>query len=176
MTKELEAHRMTAEVCYCPHHNCTCSPMYSFAEPYAALLQVIQPAVVFEWGPGESTRLALESGARVFAIEPSPEWAARVPAHPRLTLLVAPVDSPGYLDLHGHRDADLYFIDCRRRAECLDLVRLSASPTAIVCLHDAQRYRYQAALRRFPHVQYLERGFAVASCRGDTYNRLQRVM
>lgn len=93
--------------------------------------------------------MALDAGAAVLAIEPSPEWAELIVPHDRLRLVVADTSSDNYLSLHGWDDADLFFIDCRRRAECLDLVRTAAKPTAVVCLHDAQRSRYQEAIRRY---------------------------
>lgn len=150
-------------LCKCGIKCCGCCHMHSFEPHYRRLLQVCRPKDVFEWGPGLSTHIALEHAADVFTIESSIEFAAALPQDQHLAVLITPVEASAYLELHGKYHSDLFFVDGRRRVECLELVRKQAKPAAVVCLHDAQRARYNEALRRFKHVDYLERGFAVAS-------------
>ncbi len=155
------------ELCHCQVPKCGCAGgVRSYAPHYARLLEITRARQVFEWGPGPNTRMALAAGAKVFAIEPVLRWVSPLPLDdPNLAVLVTPTISPFYLSLHGHEDSDMFFVDSRRRAECLDLVREQAKPEAIICLHDAQRVRYNAALRRFANVTYLDRSFAIASMR-----------
>ena len=47
--------------------------------------------------------------------------------------------------------------------DAVTAVRRQLSPTAIVCLHDAQRKRDHAALAEFEHVAILQHGFPAAS-------------
>ena len=158
-------YRNSYELCHCPVHKCDCAVgVRSYAPHYARVLEIVRPRQVFEWGPGPNTRMALAAGAKVFAIEPVLRWVSPLPLDdPNLAVLVTPTTSPFYLNLHGREDSDVFFVDSRRRAECLDLIREQAKPEAIVCLHDAQRSRYNAALRRFANVTYLDRCFAIAS-------------
>lgn len=153
------------DLCDCPIFNCDCGGgVQSYFQHYKLVLSVVRPKRVFEWGPGENTRMALQADAEVFAIESLLKWVAPLPTdHQRLAVLVTPIDAASYLSLHGKEDSDLFFVDARRRAECLDLVRQRAKPEAVVCLHDAQRKRYNASLQRFHHVVFLTRAFAVAS-------------
>lgn len=148
--------------CHCVNL-CSCAKFNSFVPYYQKLLGWLRPARVFEWGPGLSTNMALAAGADVLSIEPVQEWADKIEPHPRLKLIVASTDSPDYLGLHGWEDADVFFVDCRRRAECLDLVRTRAKKTAVVCLHDAQRFRYQEAVLRYKLVWRPDPSFCVLS-------------
>ncbi len=153
------------ELCDCPIFNCGCARgVRSYAPDYAKLLGIFRPQQVFEWGPGTNTQMALAAGAEVFAIEPVLRWVSPLPLdNPKLAVLITPTTSPLYMSLHGREGSDLFFVDSRRRAECLDLIRAQAKPEALVCLHDAQRTRYNAALRRFKNVIFLQRSFAIAS-------------
>ena len=161
------------ELCHCQVPKCGCAGgVRSYAPHYAWLLEICRPRRVFEWGPGPNTLMALGGGAKVFAIEPVLRWVSPLPLDdPNLAVLVTPTNSSFYLSLHGHEDSDLFFVDSRRRAECLDLIREQAKPEAIVCLHDAQRSRYNASLRKFANVIYLDRSFAIA-----TMSELPRVL
>lgn len=152
-------------LCDCPIFNCDCSGgVRSYVPDYAKLLNLVRPRRVFEWGPGINTTMAMRMGAEVFAIEPLLKWLRPLPLdNPKLAVLVTPTTSPFYLRLHGRENSDIFFVDSRRRAECLDLIREQADPDALICLHDAQRTRYNAALRRFANVTFLNRSFAVAS-------------
>jgi hypothetical protein len=129
--------------------------------PYQAVLEAITPKLVYEWGPGRNSDMALRHGAKVFAVEQNIKF---VPPNIRRNLRVClcNVSSDEYpkpLLL----DADIYFVDSRRRAECITAVFESCVESAVVALHDAQRERYHDALRLFPHVKFLRHGFCIAS-------------
>ena len=145
--------------CYCAHL-CACCPVDNYPESYAAVLRAFHPARVFEWGPGKNTRMALEAGAHVVSIEQNPRWmlAPRDGLEQRLVGL----EDPAYVLCDP--DADVYFVDSRWRAECIQSVaRRARNPEHIVYLHDAQRKRYHWALRYYKYVRFLAVGNAVAS-------------
>ncbi len=65
----------------------------------------------------------------------------------------------------GCANSDLFFVDSRRRAQCLRAIYSlrRQNPELVVCLHDAQRSRYHQALALFEYVQFFSRGFATAT-------------
>ncbi|MEH2130885.1 MAG: hypothetical protein V7K86_09555 [Nostoc sp.] len=151
--------------CQCPIKTCTCSGgIHSYIPYYRKILDFLQPQKIFEWGPGQNTILGLKTPSvkSIVAIEQDPQWIPKI-EDTRFEVLVIPEHDPQYVHLHGHEDADIFFIDSRRRAECLDLVRMQALPQAVVCLHDAQRYRYHQALAKYNTVKFLDLGFAIAT-------------
>jgi hypothetical protein len=106
--------------------------------------------------------MAIESGAKVVAVEQNSKYVPNLPSE-KFTVRIIPVNDPRYVLLDGSCNADLYFVDSRRRAECIASVFNSCSDKAVLCLHDAQRARYHAALKQFPYVKFLTRTFCVAS-------------
>jgi hypothetical protein len=135
-------------------------PMHSNHADYERLLCALRPQLVVEWGPGPNTQMALAVGAEVFSIEHDPQWMPK-DLSPKLAVLLAPKDGSHYCFFPA--EADLYFIDGRNRARCLELVYDRARPDAVVCLHDAQRGAYRQALLRFPYVLESSLGFAIAT-------------
>lgn len=151
-------------VCACRHRYCRCAgDMHGYRDGYVGLLSALRPKQVFEWGPGANTEMALaDPECEVFAVEHQPKWVP-VPLDDRFQCLVCGVDSPSYVNLHNRDQADVFFVDGRRRDACLNLVFLLGSLKSVVCLHDAQRIRYHEALGKFPHIKFCGNGFAAAS-------------
>lgn len=147
-------------VCDCHELRCACTPVHSFLGHYKNILEMFSPKKIFEWGPGKSTELALVHGAHVVSIESRPEWFKKISQHPNLELRLVRADSPRYSLIDAN--SDLFFIDADNRENCLESVFNFAKPNTIVCLHDAQRKRYQQALKKYSVVYYLSRGFAFA--------------
>lgn len=149
--------------CKCPVPNCGCAGgMQSYFDHYKTLLKILRPERVIEWGPGPNTQAALDAGAEVLSIEHDRAWMPKG-SHPRWACVIAPLDSEWYVDLYGAFNADLAFVDGRRRQECVEMCVNVLRDDAIVCLHDAQRYRYHGALGVYDYVEFLSNGFAVAS-------------
>ncbi len=149
--------------CGCPlDSHCECSALHSYRDRYRQLLSIVKPTKVFEWGPGLNTRLALEAGAEVVSREFDPNWVPDL-RHPKLTVDLVDWKGPRWTGLGPDRDAELFFVDSRRRSDCLAAVLTQGPPDALVCLHDAQRRRYHPALCRFGHVFFALPGFAIAS-------------
>jgi hypothetical protein len=160
--------------CGCPiESTCGCTPLGSYEQAYRLVLQAVRPRKVFEWGPGLNTRLALAAGAAVTSYEFSERWLPTF-TDPRLRVVRVAVDGHAWVDLGEDADADVFFIDSRRRSDCLDAVFGAAKPTAVVCLHDAQRRRYHEALARFPFVWFMDSGFALASRSADRLEAVRR--
>jgi hypothetical protein len=128
-----------------------------YIDLYLLLLAAVKPKIVQEWGPGTNTRAALATGAVVYSVEH--DEAYRHPDMPKLIMSIVPLESMQYVT---PITADLYFVDGRRRAECLMMIAGAASPRAVVCLHDAQRARYHDALSLFPFVEFVTNGIAIA--------------
>lgn len=147
--------------------NCTGScghaGFHSYEGVYPLVLRIVRPSLVFEWGPGPNSRMAVEAGARVCAVESKAQFVPQgLPAH-KFSCRIAPVQSAEYVNIGPYAHADLFFIDGRRRSDCIRSVRSCCLDRAVLCLHDAQRERYHEALRSFEYVKFLARGFAVAS-------------
>ena len=136
--------------------------MRGYMAPYARVLSIVQPDVVQEWGPGPNTSMALALGSTVHSFEHDPAYS--LSSIGRLHCHCVGVDTPEYTQAIP---ADLYFVDGRRRADCIRSVRDKADGAAVLCLHDAQRIRYHEALARFDNVIFLTKGFAVASMGWD---------
>ena len=150
--------------CDCRRRRCRCAGgLHSFRRDFQSVLDAVRPRTVMEWGPGLNTALALaRPGCRVFAVENDSRWVPP-PTDARFECLICHAHSASYVQLHGREESDLFFIDGRRRSECLLRVFEEAHHAAVVGLHDAQRRRYHVALAFFPFVQFLSRGFALAS-------------
>jgi len=139
---------------------CQCAlGIHSYVEPYTKIIEIIRPWIVYEWGPGKNTQIALRSGARVTSVEHNLKFCPK--PEPGLVIKLTVLD----IQYTKVEPADLYFVDGRMRAECLDRIKDLGSPSAVVCLHDAQRMRYHAALARFDRVVFLQKDFAVAGPR-----------
>ena len=162
--------------CGCPEdRNCDCSPLHSYRDCYRQLLSVARPTKVCEWGPGLNTQLALDAGAIVVSREFDPHWIPNV-SHPNLTVDCMDWRSQRWTDLGSDSDAEIFFIDSRRRSDCLAAVLEQAAPESLVCLHDAQRRRYHPALARFGHVFFAMPGFAIASRSRELLGPIARLL
>jgi len=150
-----------------PFGSCDCDGLCShtlfssYLEPYQKLLEALEPKKVFEWGTGENTKLALKTGARVISVEHSKD--VLLDPEPNLVQILVDVDDDIYPTLHGYDDCDIYFVDARRRLECIQYVREHATKSDhLVYLHDAQRQRYHSALKLYNYVRFVAQGNAVA--------------
>lgn len=152
-------------VCDCPVPNCGCSGgVTSYLKPYCRLIDIVSPRSVFEWGPGENTRIALKSGASVVSVEQQVQWVPNI-HHEKWVCILAPVSSPSYLSfVADYPNSDIYFTDSRRRTDCLRAIRdHCAKSESIIVVHDAQRKRYQEELLKFKYVIFVQKGLALAS-------------
>jgi hypothetical protein len=144
--------------------------MHSYVPFYQTVLDRLNPKLVYEWGPGVNSMMAVNGGAEVVAVEHDLRF---VPTNlgPLFRAILVDLKSPRYPS-PLITNADIYFVDSRQRAECIEsvwqeCVLQGSAPNTVVALHDAQRTRYHAALRLFPFVKFLDRGFCVASCRPE---------
>jgi len=164
--------------CRCESKQCLCAGLGGrlFRKHYAIILKLMRPKRVFEWGPGLSTEMALDAKAEVFTV--SDRWDY-VPRQHRIgkgfTAYVHKPDTPEYVSMHDQVNIDIYFIDGRRRAECLKLAHQWSTDKSIVLLHDAQRIRYHKALELFPHVHFIDRSFAAASKSEDRIQQIREM-
>jgi len=146
--------------CNCITPHCNCESIHSFVRSYQDVLKKVKPKVVWEWGPGRSTEIALASGACVISIETQRKFFNVLKHHPFLRAMLIPSSEQSY---YRPGKADLYFIDGEAREKCVESVLDVMKDDSVICLHDAQRHRYEIALTKYPRVIFLTRGFAVAS-------------
>jgi hypothetical protein len=158
--------------CYCTGL-CACGgEEHSFEGWYAALLDETRPKKVLEWGQGLSTRMALDIGARVFSLGTAGVFGNG--HHANLSVLEAETGAPEYTSLSGVEDCDIYFVDARRRADCIRAVsEKCVNPEHALFLHDAQRERYGASLELYPFVLRPGRGTAIATKSRTLFERLE---
>ena len=142
---------------------------YQDYEPvYKKVLEVVKPDVVYEWGPGKNTQMALDWGARVHSVEQDPKYL--VSPHAFLIQYLMPVEHNLYARPR-EKGVDLYFVDSRRRAECIEGA-IWASRDAVLVLHDAQRRRYWGALARYDFILIPDGCTAIAVNAGEMCVRL----
>lgn len=145
----------------CDHGgNCKCSGgRWSFAEPFQRVLDLTKPRWCQHYGPGLDPLMSLANGAElVICHEGKPEYAVE---NAGVEMRILDESTEEYV--RGMTGFDLYFVDGRRRAECLRSIRRVCRFDSVVCLHDASRRRYHEALSAWRYVRFLHKGFAVAS-------------
>ena len=148
--------------CKCDY-SCSCGGgMHSYLDPYREVIELFKPSSVLEWGPGLNTYLALLSGAFVYSIEQEIQFVPKTSSK-NYKFLVTPIWSSEYIKLPKNFLFDMFFVDSRRRSECIEFVYENCKYSDILCVHDAQRERYHISLRKFPYVKFLNRGFCLAS-------------
>lgn len=157
------------EPCFC-EELCNCSGgIHSYRKFYSKVLKAVKPKKVLEWGPGANTRMAISFGAEVTTIEQNPKWNPKF-VHKNLTVVNTPVESSEYVSLIFEKDWDLLFVDSRRRQEILQ--EASSIKEIVVCLHDAQRYRYRKAIEKFEYIRFIHRGFCVVTNSKERYGEI----
>lgn len=167
--EHLLRHQVTYDAehtCRCRKRNCGCSGgIHSYAHHYRAVLAKRRPRTVVEWGPGLNTQLALDAGAQqVVSVEHQQAYLYQGDCE-RVESRLCALNSKDYVSPPHLDSADLFFVDGRRRVECLMQICRHAKPSAVICLHDAQRRRYFEALQLFEHVRFPQFGFAVCQQR-----------
>jgi hypothetical protein len=135
--------------------------MYSYIPHYTTVLDTYKPKRVLEWGPGVNTIMAKNAGCEVWSIEHDKRYMPRFKErhHP----ILIDLNSDNYITIPNMVDYDLFFVDGRRRAECIESVWQNASVTAICCVHDAQRARYRNAIDLFNYQKFFNDGFCILS-------------
>ena len=174
---------MNNNITFCSHsHNCSCSGgTHSYVPYYEKIINLIKPVNVFEWGPGKNTDIALqtESLKKIVSVEQDKRWIPTI-SDSRSCIIYCSQDSDfyvkGFENYWVENKFDLFFIDSRKRSECLETVynySLEHNLSTIVCLHDAQRERYRKALSKFRYVYFLHKGFAVATLCEKTFLKIK---
>lgn len=146
--------------CHCKY-NCACGgDMYSYIPYYTKVLDVYKPTKVLEWGPGVNTIMALNAGCEVWSIEHDKQYMPYFEENHHQIL--ADLDNNDYVKIPDI-EYDLFFVDGRRRAECIKKVYEKASDKALCCIHDAQRARYRDAINLFKYQKFFDNGFCLLS-------------
>lgn len=133
----------------------------SFSKPLQQLCLCTSPKAVLEFGPGLSTNILLKhSSAKILSFETESSWFQKYrgvfdPARVELVHR-----RPGW-DLgeirHYGQTFCLVFIDAGDRVAALRHAYDLIDDNGIVFLHDAHREDYEAGIRLYPFVYFIER-------------------
>jgi len=121
------------------------------------------PKSILEWGTGHFGKYALKRGIKYTVV--APDWIEAPLYLEELGAIceIYELDTSEYVKPPGaYDDFDFYIVDHRRRREILAHL-YTQTTDALICLHDAQRERYHAALELFPRVHFMNRSFAIMS-------------
>lgn len=138
----------------------------SYEPALQAAVEILEPKIVVEWGPGFSTDLLFEhSDAVISTYETSPSWAKqaadRYADEERVKVFFgeAALDGAGlgkrtpYINApfmtHGIGSVDLIFVDGRFRADCMIAASILIRRGGAVLLHDDERPTYEGGRNMF---------------------------
>jgi FkbM family methyltransferase len=153
--------KSTFKTCKCAS-NCSHSlGFHSYFKYYKEILDNYKPSHILEWGPGLNTKMAIERNINVDSIEFNHKYVSNINSNLLHSDLID-INSPNFINIPDRNKYDLFFVDSRRRNECLQAC-FEYDFECIVCLHDAQRERYHNVLKQFKYVIFLNKGFCVAS-------------
>lgn len=134
--------------------------MHSFTPILEKWLKTLNPTRVWEWGPGRSTGVILNSlreDGHLTSIEHHPIWLAKIRAEigidarwtSNLVSATRRVSSYAHCILQTREKQDIIFIDGRRRVECAIAALQAISPEGVIILHDSCRKAYIDILNPF---------------------------
>lgn len=155
--------------CNCRNPYCSCGGDMKGAEPYLEkFVRLGGFKRIFEWGPGLTTRIFLRSCLVVEAVESEARWIPDLGKDSsRFICHLTPVRDRRYPMLWATvSDYDFYFVDGRRRSECMNSVLCNVQ-SPVLGIHDAQRERYHEAMKEWPYVTFITRGLAILSTQSN---------
>jgi predicted O-methyltransferase YrrM len=133
--------------------------MYSFRPVLMQWMKITRARRVWEWGPGESSRLildALPADGLLRSVEHDKRYAVKLLeslAHDaRWTLHqrhIGRVSTYATSILENDDTYDLIFVDGRRRVECCLAAFHRLAPSGVMLLHDASRSTYRSLIDPF---------------------------
>lgn len=143
----------------------------SFKDTLYAVLSIISPKTVFEYGPGVSTGIiAIHPGVElVDSVEHDLAWFEKhrwnMPDNVQIThqpMLEAYPETPGRCEKY-----DLIFVDGRERESCLYVARGRLNPGGVVMLHDAERPIYKQMIDSYRYRFWTDNGNTVTLTDSD---------
>lgn len=134
----------------------------SYKDTLIKVLKAFNPYCIFEYGPGESTKIMQEhpSVISIDTVEHNQAWGAKSKeAFNKKVFLQQEADEIKYPFVSGRVDKyDLIFIDGLKRIECLLLAKFRMPRNGIVILHDAERNAYIPAINTFEYKFFTDEG------------------
>lgn len=110
-----------------------------------------KPMHGFEWGSGSSTVWYAQRLLSIATVEHDPAWAAKLPKAPNIVVYQRPLGASyvGAIRDYTHSPViDLVVVDGRMRVSCVSAAIPWVSPGGMLVLDDAQRPRYDRAIRQ----------------------------
>lgn len=137
----------------------------SFRVPLIKVLNTLKPTTVFEYAPGESTKIiqAHESCTLIDTLEHDEAWAYKIKPHLNHKVEIY-CESEGdlYPYVQGRLDRyDLIFVDGIKRIECLGVARFRVNKHGVVILHDAERTEYKKMIDSYSFKFFVDEGHTV---------------
>lgn len=125
----------------------------SFAVTLEKVLSLLQPKRIFEYGPGESTKIMSKfpTVISIDSVEHDKAWFGKwqwsLPDN--VNLIYNPVMEL-YPETQGRYDRyDLIFVDGREREKCIFVARGRLNENGVIMLHDAERVQYKEIIDSF---------------------------
>lgn len=159
----------------------TASSWDSFRKTLFAVLNVLKPKHVFEYGPGESTKIiaSCPSVEIIDSVEHNPAWFNKYKWEmPEIVKIDLQTNLELYPEHQGRVDKyDLIFIDGREREKCLYVSRSRLDHFGVVMLHDAERASYKEMIDTFKYKYFTDGGHTVTLTDNIvTFMRLEQVL
>lgn len=157
--------------CNCDDSKCTCGGgLHSYEDKFIKIINILKPKSCLEWGPGKNTSICLDTGMHVHSKEYSQEWLFKdADKYEKYSFELIDFESEEWERINNPYLWDIFFVDSRKRQECIKEIFNNSREDSVLFLHDAQRKRYHEALSLFPHIYFVERGFCFATKSNDVF-------
>lgn len=127
-------------------------------------LAKLNPKMILEWGPGESTRIMMDScpEANIYTIENDKGYhkiyTIRFSAHSNVFVKYAEAPKYWEMPLGWNKKFDLIFVDgfCDYRVNCLKTASQLVTDEGVVLLHDSERAKYDEGVALFEKIEEVD--------------------
>jgi predicted O-methyltransferase YrrM len=135
----------------------------SFRKTLSIVMAFLKPRIIFEYGPGESTKIMSKYDfvEVIESVEHDEAWYYKwkdAKIDKCILTLEKDLDKYPYTPLNNSKAYDLIFVDGRERPKCLEVARNILSHNGIVILHDAERAEYQDEINKFKYIFFTDHG------------------
>lgn len=126
----------------------------SFKETLHLVMKEFKPSLIFEWGPGASSRIMLEYKCvkQLDSFEHDLKYFEEAKKIEDKRFEVMHEENKDDYVKAIHKTYDFMFVDGRLREACILTAYKRIKPGGIVMVHDAERGRYKPAMLQFAYV------------------------
>ena len=126
--------------------------LHSFEKILKRWINIIDPKIVLEWGPGRNTEIFQETDAEIISIEHNKEWYKKAQKYNSDVKQIPIKLNTDYATRPLLKDwgkFDIVFVDGRRRVECCLVAKRLLKEGGVVMLHDSNRNNYRKVIDRY---------------------------